>query len=219
MKILDVPSSGSYQGLVHSHNRFGQYVRSRSCPVQPRTSYQTAVRTRQATSAAAWRALTSSQRIGWADLGAQIIRTDALGQTYTLTGLQAFASLNNNLAAAGDVRITDPPSLIEPDSILTLTPTITPSAFSVAFTPTPLGTGERIYLFASPQRSAGRGFEHDYRLILVSTAAGTSPQNLLIAYTARFGAPVANNRIFVCASRYKLGFISTPLITSSIVTT
>jgi hypothetical protein len=145
-------------------------------------------------------------------------RTDALGQSYTLTGLQAFVSLNNNLVAAGDTRITEAPSLIEPESILTLTPTITPSSFSIAFTPTPLGTGERIYIFASPQRSAGRGFEHDYRLIVVSTSAGTSPQNVLSAYTARFGAPVVANRIFVCALRFKLGFISPPLITSSVVT-
>jgi hypothetical protein len=127
--------------------------------------------------------------------------------------------LNNNLSAAGDSRITDAPSLIEPESILTLTPTITPSSFSLAFTPTPLGTGERIYIFASPQRSSGRGFEHDYRLIVVSAAAATSPQNILSAYTSRFGAPVVANRIFICALRYKLGFISPPLITSSVVTT
>jgi hypothetical protein len=219
MKILDVPSSGSYQGLVHSRNRFGQYVRSRSTPVQPRTSYQTAVRARQSTSAAAWRGLTSAQRLGWADLGGQIFRTDALGQSYTLTGLQAFVSLNNNLAAAGDSRITDAPGLIEPAAILSLTPTITPSSFSIAFTPTPLGSGERIYIFASPQRSGGRGFEHDYRLIVVSAAAATSPQNILSAYTSRFGVPVLANRIFVCALRYTLGFISPPLITSSVVTT
>jgi len=219
MKILDVPRSGSYQGIVSSRNRFGQYVRTRATPVQPRTPFQTAVRTRLATSAADWRALTGPQRQGWADLGDQMFRTDSLGQTYTLTGLQAFASVNNNKAAAGDARLSDAPALQEPDAILTVTPTITTTSFSVAWTPTPLSAGERIFVFASPQRSAGRGFEHDYRLIAVSAAAGTSPLNILSAYTARFGAPVAGNRIFVSVERYSGGFTSSPLNASAVVTT
>jgi len=219
MKILDVPRSGSYQGITSSRNRFGQYVRTRANPVQPRTPYQTGVRSRMATSAADWRALTPTQRQGWSDLGDQMFRTDSLGQTYTLTGLQAFGSVNNNLAAAGEARVTDAPALIEPDAIVTVTPTITTTSFSVAWTPTPLASGERLFCFASPQRSAGRGFEHDYRLIAVSAAAGTSPLNILSAYTARFGTPVAGNRIFVSVLRYKGGFTSTPLNTSAVVTT
>jgi hypothetical protein len=144
-------------------------------------------------------------------------RTDPLGQVYALTGFQAFCSVNNNLAAAGDARITDAPALTEPAAILSVTPTITAATFSVAYTPTPLGAGERLFVFSSPQRSAGRGYEGDFRLLSVSSAAGTSPQNVFSAFTGRFGTPVLANRVFVSVSRYSLGFLSTPLRTSTVV--
>lgn len=145
-------------------------------------------------------------------------RTDSIGSSYNLTGFQAYLSVRNNLVAAGDTALTDAPLYAIPDSILTVTPTIGVASFSIAFTPTPLGTGERIFLSASPQRSAGRAFEGDVRLIQVSAAAGTSPQVILTNYTARFGVPVVGSRIFVVVQRYKNGFLSPSLITSAIVT-
>jgi hypothetical protein len=148
-----------------------------------------------------------------------MIRTDSLGQSYNLTGFQAFCSINNCNVAAGDARVTSAPAFLSPDAILTVTPTVTTVSFSVAWTPTPLGTGERLFCFCSPQRSAGRAFEGDYRLIAVSSAAGASPLVVLSAYSARFGAPVVGNRIFVSVARYKGGFVSVPLTTSVVVTT
>lgn len=217
MKFLDVPRSGSYQGITSSRNRNGQYVRTRATPVNPGSTFQRAVRSRQAAQSVNWRALTGTQRDGWVALGLQMTRTDSLGQSYSLTGFQAFCSVNNNLQAAGDTVLTDAPAFLIPDPILTVTPTIAAASFSVAFTPTPLGTGERILLYASPQRSAGRAFEADYRLIATSAAAGTSPQNILSAYQARFGSPVTANRIFLAVHRLKAGFVSTPITTSAIV--
>lgn len=218
MKYLDYPKSGSIAGTTYSRNRFGQYTRNRRTPVNPGTSFQRAARTRLASNSVNFRGLTGTQRDGWAALGLQMLRTDALGSTYTLTGAQAYCSVNNNLAAAGDTALSDAPLLVIPDGILTVTPTISNVAFSVAWTPTPLGTGERIFIFAGPQRSAGRAFEGDYRLILVSAAAGTSPSNVLSVYQARFGTPVTGARIFVAVHRYKGGFLSPALSTSTVVT-
>jgi len=147
-----------------------------------------------------------------------MVRTDPLGQSYTLTGLQAFASVNNNLAAAGDSRITDAPALEEPATMLTVTPTITAAAFTVAYTPTPLDATERALVCAGPPRSAGRGFEGDYRLIVVTAAAAASPANIFSAWSARFGAPTVGSRVFVSIQRYIAGFVSAPLNTSALVT-
>jgi hypothetical protein len=122
-----------------------------------------------------------------------------------------------NVLAAGDSLLTDAPAIEEPDAILTATPTITAASFSVAWTPTPLGAGERIFIFAGPQRSAGRAYEGDYRLLLVSAAAGSSPSDCLSAYQGRFGSPVAGNRIFLSVQRYHNGFLSTALVTSGVV--
>lgn len=217
MKILDVPRSGSYQGITSSHNRFGQYVRTRATPVNPNTTQQGVVRARMSANSALWRTLTAAQRAGWSDLAASISRNDSLGSTYTFNGFMAFCSVNNNNAAAGNAGVTDAPALVTPATILTAVLTLTAAALSVAYTVTPLPAGARLFAFASPQRSAGRSFEADYRLLAVSAAAAASPANLYAAYVAKFGIPVVGNRIFFSFTTYLSGFQSGPLVTSAVV--
>jgi hypothetical protein len=217
MKILDNPRSGSYAGVTSSRNRNGQYVRNRSIPVNPSSTFQQTVRARLSTNAQDWRSLTSSQRTGWNDLGNQIVRNDTLGQSYPLTGFQAFVMLNNNRLAAGDAKLTDAPLYLPPDPMVSVTPTLTSGSFSIAYTTTPLPAGARIFVSCSPQRSAGRTFEGDYRLITVSAAAAASPLNILAAYTARFGAPLTGARVFISVQQYLNGFLSQPLNVSQVV--
>lgn len=217
MKILESPRSGSYAGITSSRNRFGQYVRTRAIPVNPNSTNQALVRARLSDLVQNYRTLTANQRVGWADLGGQMNRSDSLGQSYTLTGAQAYVSVNSNRVAAGDATVADAPSLAEPDPIATAVITLTSASISVAYTPTPLNANERLESFMSPQKSAGVGFNGDYRLISVSAAAAASPANLLAAYSARFGAPVTGNRIFFSFVRYLAGFVSQPLLVSQVV--
>ena len=144
-------------------------------------------------------------------------RSDSLGSTYTLNGFMAYCSVNNNNIAAGNAVVSDAPELQTPPTILTAVLTLTAAAFSVAYTVTPLGAGARLFSFVSPQMSAGRSFNNDYRLLAVSAAAAASPANLLAAYTAKFGVPVVGNRIFASFVTYLLGFQSGPLVTSAVV--
>jgi len=167
--------------------------------------------------AAAWRTLTASQRAGWTDLAASMIRVDSLGQSNCLTGFQAYCSVNNENQAAGNVAVADAPTFQTPVSITTVTITLTAAAFSVAYTPTPLGAGERLFSWVSLQRSAGRAFEGDLRLVAVSAAAAASPADLFTAYQSRFGTPIVGRRIFLRVRRYYLGFLSGPLTTSQVV--
>lgn len=217
MKYLGDPSSGSQAGTTASRNRYGQYTRTRATPVNPNTTAQGAVRARLAANAAAWRALTGAQRAGWSDLGASITRTDALGQSYTLNGFSAYCSVNNNNVAAGNAVVSDAPAVTTPSALLTATITLTAASFSIAYTATPLSAGSRLFVFVSPQRSAGRAFEGDFRLLAVSAAAAASPYNALAAYTAKFGVPVVGNRIFLSLQVYNGGFLSGPLVTSAVV--
>jgi hypothetical protein len=217
MKFLAEPRSGSQAGTTSSRNRNGQYTRNRATPVNPRSPAQVATRTRLTTNAAAWRALTSGQRAGWTSLGLSITRTDSLGQTYNLTGFQAYCSVNNLNAAAGNATVSDAPLLLTPTGISTLTPTLTSAAFSLAYTPTPLGAGERAFIRVSPQRSAGVTFEADLRLLTVTAAAAASPANILAAYTAKFGVPVTGNKIFMSVGVYQGGFLSQAFLAAAIV--
>lgn len=217
MKFLGDPSSGSYQGKTYSRNRFGQYLRTRAIPVQPRTTFQLNQRARLSTNAAAWRALTDAQRAGWLALGLMISRTDSLGQTYTLNGFGAYCSVNNNKLDAGDAAVADAPAIVTPVDLVSATITLTAIAFSVAYTATPLPANTRLFLRCSPQQSAGRKFNGDYRLIAVTAAAAASPHNLLAAYTARLGVPVVGNRIFLSLQTYNGGFFGSPFGASQVV--
>lgn len=217
MKFLGNPQSGSFRGDTSSRNRNGQYYRNRATPVQPRTVRQLAVRAIMANNAAAWRALTDAQRAGWTSLGLSITRTDSLGQPYSLTGFQAYCSVNNNLITAGDAALSAAPAIVTPGSLLTATITLTAAAFSIAYTATPLATGVRMLTFVSPQRSAGVTFNGDYRLLNVTAAAAASPFNALAAYTAKFGLPVVGNRIFISLQLYKGGFLGSPFNVGQVV--
>lgn len=218
MKILDVPQSGSVAGVTSSRNRFGQYRRTRAIPVNPNTASQGAIRTRFASLTAAWSDLTAAQRAGWADLAASITRTDALGQSYTMSGAQCYLSINMNNLDAGNAIVSDAPAKVSPDALLTAVVTTTGGTLSLAYTATPLPTGARVFVYASPQRSPGRSFEGDFRLIHVSAAAAASPADLVAAYTAKFGAPVVGNKIFFSCQVYLSGFLSGPTRTDKVVT-
>lgn len=217
MKILDVPRSGSYQGLTSSRNRFGQYVRTRATPVNPGSSAQGTVRGRMSAQAAVWKTLTDAQRAGWEALGSQMTRTDSLGQTYTLNGFEAFLAVNLNKLAAGDAAITAAPALASPSAPVIGTITLTNAAFTIAFTPTPIGASNRIFTYASPQRAAGRAFEGDFRLINVTAANAATPVDIFTAYSARFGAPVTGTRIFLALHTYSGGFKSGPVAANQVV--
>jgi hypothetical protein len=146
-----------------------------------------------------------------------MLRTDSLGQVYPLTGFQAYVAVNNNRLAAGDAVLADAPALTTPSAPTSVTITLTAAALSVAYTPTPLGAGERLFSYVSQQRSAGRNFEGDMRLLAVSAAAAASPANLFAAYQARFGTPIVGQRVFFTFQKYSGGFLSGPLSTSQVV--
>jgi hypothetical protein len=217
MKILDVPQSGSIAGVTSSRNRFGQYRRTRAIPVNPSSDRQGTIRARFGDLSQAWRDLTEAQRAGWANLGLSYSRTDALGQVYSLDGQQAFISVNMANLDAGNAIVNDAPGMIAPTGLLTVTITSTGGTLSAAYTATPLSAGCRLFSYASPQRSPGRNYESDLRLIEVSAAAAASPANLLASYTARFGAPVVGQKIHFSFQVYEGGFLSAPLQTSHVI--
>ena len=217
MKVLVHPQSGSKEGITASRNRFGQYIRTRAIPVNPASFAQGAVRARMAGNSAAYRLLTSAQRAGWSDLGLMMTRSDSLGQSYALQGNQAYASINNNNLAAGAAVVADAPAIATPVALATVTITLSAAAFSIAYTATPLPALTYLMVFASPQRSAGRNFEGDFRLIKVGAAAGASPLVVLTEYTAKFGIPVTGNKVFLSLVTMTKGFQSGPYITSAVV--
>jgi hypothetical protein len=217
MKVLKPPQSGSQAGTTAGRNRFGQYERSRAIPVNPNSGAQGLVRARMSANSAAYRALTSAQRAGWSGLGASMVRSDSLGQSYSLQGNQAYASVNNNRLLCGLAVVADAPAYTTPPSITGVVLTLTAASFSIAYTPTPMPAATYLAVFASPQRSAGRSYEGDFRFIKLSAAAAASPLVALTEYTAKFGVPIVGNRIFLSCVAITLGFESGAFIMSQVV--
>jgi len=195
---------------VFSHNRGGSYMRNRVVPVNPGTVAQLQRRTWVTLLAQTWGTLTAAQRAAWTALGALMTRLDSLGQPYTLTGLQAYESVNLLRLLAAQATIADPPPFDAAPQLNTVTPTVTGGgipAFSVAFAPTPFPAGTRGLLYATASLSPGRSFfGHPgvpaqspglYKFIAFTAAAQASPFNALAAYTPVFGVPITGKKVSV----------------------
>lgn len=184
-------ASGSVAGTTYSRNRFGPYIRNRAVPVNPSTASQAAVRSRFGAQSAAWRALTTSQRDQWDTQAPLIELVDTLGQSYTPSGAQFYASVNLNRIICGQAALAVPPIVDTPPALTSLAVTAaggTP-ALSVAFSAA-IAVGDFLILEATAPSSAGRSFfgRSEYKQISVLSSADTSPYDALADYVAVFGA-------------------------------
>lgn len=87
--------SGSIAGTVHARNRFGNYIRPRTKPVNPRSTRQEAIRTIMSYLAEYWHNdLNDVQRGLWSTYAAAVAMTNRLGETIHLTGFNHFLRTN-----------------------------------------------------------------------------------------------------------------------------
>jgi len=121
--ILD--ARGSIGGQVHSKNRYGNYVRARTTPVNPNSMRQNAVRDDLSNVVALWgNTLTQAQRDQWGVYAAAIPRSNKLGQTVFHTGFNWFVG-NNVMRLQNGVAVV-------PAGPATLSLPVPDSAFDVA---------------------------------------------------------------------------------------
>lgn len=186
-------------GTVFSKNRYGAYTRTKVTPVNPQTDSQQNARNNLATNSAAWRGLTEAQRQGWIDAAVQFPFTDIFGNAKILSGQALYCKLNGNLVNAGEVAIADAPNPVAIPALtnIALTATDAPT-LSLAFGPTPVPADFALQVFATGNVPPGRSFVKNlYRFITTVPAAGATPANILAAYQAVHGNPVADQKISV----------------------
>jgi hypothetical protein len=109
--------SGKAGSTVAARNRNGSYIRTRVIPMLVQNAATEAVRASFTQNSQQWRQLTDTQRQGWAALGAGITRNNSLGTSYNLTGIQAYQSVNRNLATIAQDPVSDAPQQTAPDAI------------------------------------------------------------------------------------------------------
>lgn len=118
--------SGSLNGIVFSHNRFGSYMRNRSIPVNPSSQRQQDVRAVFTSLAADWsEVLTQAQRDAWNLYGASVEVINKIGDPINLTGLNMFIRSNTVLLQAGLPQVNDGPTTF---SLPSVDPTVVATA-------------------------------------------------------------------------------------------
>lgn len=90
-----VQISGAIGGDVHARNRFGNYIRPRTKPINPRSERQEEVRAVLSYLAERWHGdLTVAQRAAWEVYAAAVSMLNRLGETIYLTGYNHYIRSN-----------------------------------------------------------------------------------------------------------------------------
>lgn len=106
-------ASGAAGAGVASRARNTQYIRARTVPVNPRTSFQQVVRNAVKTLTSLWQTMTSDQRAVWNTYGLNVTVTNALGDSSTLSGVNWFVGNNTPRVQAGLAAILNGPSIFD----------------------------------------------------------------------------------------------------------
>jgi len=160
-----VQMSGSISGTTFARNRYGNYARARTKPVNPKTSGQQAVRAALTMMTDHWaNTLTAAQRTAWNLYGSNVAMKNRLGETVYLTGFNHFIRSNSVLARFGATLVNAGPvvfELPETDPTLAVTGSEATQQLSIAFDnglPWADENGAFIYFYQGTPQNGQRNF-------------------------------------------------------------
>lgn len=195
---LVVDGRGKIGGHVASKNRSGNYLRTKTTPTNPQTSFQTSVRALFGSISQGWSSLTEAQRNGWRDAVDLWKRTDIFGDLKRPTGKALYQRLNQQAQVVGYSAITDAPEPSEVESSV-----ISNAEFDIAATELTLGNlnssaSTKVQLFGTPALSAGTKFvKNKLRAFDAQDADAFISANAYGNYIARFGTPTSSDNIYI----------------------
>lgn len=197
---------GSIGGTTFARNRYGNYARNKTVPVDPASSYQTAIRATMGQVRSLWfNSCTAAQRTAWGVYATNVSMVNRIGQSIKLTGYNMFCRTNTSLLYNSLDPILDAPtdfSLAEQDATLAVTCSAATQNLSVAFDTDLDWVDEddaHLLIYASrPMNPTINFFKGPYRLAGSvagdATTAPTSPQTIAVPF-----AVVAGQKVFVQA--------------------
>lgn len=193
---LIVDGRGKLGGHVASKNRNGSYLRTKTTPVNPQTSFQTAVRAAFGVFSQQWSGLSAALIAAWNNAVSDWSTTDIFGDLKNPTGKNLFLRLNQQATQAGYPSFTAVPAkaemvegVITGVSIGTVTSELDPAG---RYT----GADARVMVYATPILSAGTSFvKNKLRLIYTQLGTDFDTADAYAAYVARFGAPTVGANI------------------------
>jgi len=109
-----VQMSGSIAGDTYARNRFGNYSRSRTKPVNPNSPRQAGARIMVMMLAEQWREspMTPATREAWETYANAVAWQNRLGEVIHLSGFNHFVRSNAALIAAGGTMVTAAPTVL-----------------------------------------------------------------------------------------------------------
>jgi len=129
--------SGSIAGNTFARNRYGNYVRARTKPVNPNSERQQLVKSVVAFLSTRWaQTLTDQQRIDWNDYGAGVPMKNKLGETINLSGFNHYIRSNASLKRRGETVVDAGPAVFElpaKDPSLYITTEVHEQRFNIHF--------------------------------------------------------------------------------------
>lgn len=221
-----VQASGSIAGVTHARNRFGNYIRARTKPVNPNSATQTLARSALSALVQRWRVtLTAGQRTAWNTYAAAVAMKNRLGETVYLTGFNHYVRSNAYLAYTGVAKIDTGPTVLalpEKDPTFAIVVGVGTQQISVTYDdglPWANETGGFFIIYQGEPQNPTRNYfagpwKYCYRIEGVTDAPPASPGVITVKYAAVLGQKVwCYARIFRADGR-----ISEPFTASIIVT-
>lgn len=185
---------GKLGGQVASKNRSGAYVRTKVTPVNPNTSFQSAVRQRLSSLSKEWSALTENQRLAWNEAAnsGQWNKSDIFGDARRPTGKNLFTGINLVSLETTNTLLLNVPRKANFSQFSVINATVTSGGavsvmVDVAETPT-LGT--RWQVEGTVAVSPGRYYLKNLFRFLSATnvvADGSATLDVADQYESRFG--------------------------------
>jgi hypothetical protein len=194
---------GSIAGQVHSRNTYGNYIRQKVSPVQPRTARQLEVRELFTTLSRRFsNILSDEQQEAWRQAATSTPVRDVFGDSIALTGINLYTRLNSLRVLAGLDPLDWPPPAEEVEALEDFTANWAPAAWQLSadFSPSPVPTGRYLFIWATEPLNPGVAFvNHKLRLLAVLPPDTESPVALNTAYTERYGGIIAGKAIYLAA--------------------
>jgi hypothetical protein len=216
--------SGSIAGNTFARNRFGNYIRPRTKPVNPNSIQQAKCRDIIAQLAQYWHdTCTPAERDAWNTYANNVAMKNRLGETTYMTGFNHFIRYNSlYLRQTGLVESTGPTgtTLPEKDSTLSMTALVSDQTLNFSFnesSPWRSITGSKMIMEAGcPQGVTRNFFGGPWKLAGGITAVNPSPKAIASPYTLTLGQKIwAYGRIMTGPAD---GRVSEPMVISCTIT-
>jgi hypothetical protein len=216
---------GSIAGNTFARNRSGNYVRSRTKPVNPNSTSQVLARSAVGLLAQRWRVtLSDAQRLAWKTYADAVAILNKLGETTYLSGFNHYIRSNAYLAYTGVAKIDAGPTVLalpEKDPTLAIAVSVATQQISVSFDntlPWANETGGFLIIYQGQPQNNTRNFfagpwKYCYRIEGATGSPPASPGAVGVKYTAVLG-----QKTWVYARIFRAdGRISEPFTASVVI--